>query len=61
MEKLEKFIELYYTKKRNLIIWFDIWKLSYLKELLEKYKFKQIGFIEWIKSNPMPLNPMLII
>ena len=59
MEKLEEFIELYYKKLKKggtLIIWFDLWKLSYLKELLEKYKFKQIRFIEWIKKNPMPLN-----
>ena len=24
--------------------------------MLEKYKFKQIRFIEWIKTNPQPLN-----
>ena len=23
---------------------------------MEKYKFKQIRFIEWIKTNPVPLN-----
>lgn len=59
MKQLELFIEQYYNKLRNggtCIIWFDIWKLSYLKELLEKYKFKQIRFIEWIKTNPQPLN-----
>ena len=59
LEKLEKFIELYYKKLRRggtLIIWFDIWKISYLHELLNKYKFKQIRFIEWIKTNPQPRN-----
>ena len=59
MEKLEEFIKLYYKKLKKggtLIIWFDLWKISYLKELLEKHKFKQIRFIEWIKKNPMPLN-----
>jgi len=59
MENLEQFIELYYKKLKKggtLIIWFDLWKITYLKELLEKYKFKQIRFIEWIKKNPMPLN-----
>ena len=59
LEQLEKFIELYYKKLKKggtLIIWFDLWKISYLKELLEKYKFKQIRFIEWVKKNPMPLN-----
>ena len=37
-------------------MFFDIWKISYLKELLEKYKFKQVRFIEWIKTNPQPRN-----
>jgi DNA modification methylase len=32
------------------------WKISFLKILLEKHKFKQIRFIEWIKTNPQPLN-----
>ncbi len=59
MEKLEKFICEYYQKLKQggtLIIFFDLWKISYLKEIMEKYKFKQIRFIEWIKTNPQPLN-----
>jgi site-specific DNA-methyltransferase (adenine-specific) len=59
MDSLEKFISAYYKKLRSggtLIIFFDIWKISFLKDLLEKYKFKQIRFIEWIKTNPQPLN-----
>ena len=59
MKKLEKFIELYYKKLKKggtLIIWFDLWKITPLKELLDKYKFKQIRMIEWIKTNPIPLN-----
>ena len=59
METLDKFICEYYKKLRKggtLIMFFDIWKLSYLKELFEKNKFKQIRFIEWIKTNPQPLN-----
>ena len=59
MEKLDVFIAEYYKKLRNggtIIIFFDLWKISYLKELMEKYKFKQIRFIEWIKTNPQPLN-----
>lgn len=59
MDILEKFIEQFYKKLKNggtLIIFFDLWKISYLKELLEKYKFKQIRFIEWIKTNPQPIN-----
>lgn len=59
MEILEKFICEYYKKLKNggtIIIFFDIWKISFLKEIMEKYKFKQIRFIEWIKTNPQPLN-----
>ena len=59
IEILEKFICEFYKKLRNggtIIIFFDLWKISILKELMEKYKFKQIRFIEWIKTNPQPLN-----
>lgn len=59
IEILEKFIQQFYKKLRDggtLIIFFDIWKITILKELMEKYKFKQIRFIEWIKTNPQPLN-----
>jgi site-specific DNA-methyltransferase (adenine-specific) len=59
MEKMEEFIKQYYKKLKNggtCIIFFDLWKISYLNELLIKYKFKQIRFIEWIKTNPQPIN-----
>jgi len=59
MEILEKFICEYYKKLKNggtMIIFFDLWKITLLKEMMEKHKFKQIRFIEWIKTNPQPLN-----
>jgi site-specific DNA-methyltransferase (adenine-specific) len=59
MDILEKFVSEYYKKLKKggtLIIFFDLWKITTLKEILEKYKFKQIRFIEWIKTNPQPLN-----
>ena len=59
MEILERFICEYYKKLKTggtIIIFFDLWKISFLKEIMEKYKFKQIRFIEWIKINPQPLN-----
>jgi len=59
MEKLDTFIGEYYKKLRKggtVIIFFDIWKITPLKELMEKHKFKQIRFVEWIKTNPQPLN-----
>ena len=59
MEMLDQFVGEYYKKLKlggTIIIFFDLWKVSYLKELLEKHKFKQIRFIELIKKNPQPLN-----
>ena len=59
MEVLDKFIAEYYKKLKTggtIIIFFDLWKITHLKEIMEKHKFKQIRFIEWIKTNPQPLN-----
>lgn len=59
MELLERFVCEYYKKLKNggtMIMFFDLWKISHLKDIMEKYKFKQIRFIEWIKTNPQPLN-----
>ena len=59
IEKLDDFIKQFYQKLRKggtMIMFFDIWKITILKELMEKHKFKQIRFIEWIKTNPQPLN-----
>ena len=43
-------------KGGTLICFYDLWKLTTLKEYLEKAKFKQLRFIEWLKTNPVPLN-----
>lgn len=59
MEVLEHYICEFYKKLKmggTIIIFFDIWKISELKNVLEKYNFKQIRFIEWIKTNPQPRN-----
>lgn len=59
MEKLDEFIGEYYKKLKKggtLIVFFDLWKITPLKDIMEKHKFKQIRFIEWIKTNPQPLN-----
>ena len=59
---LENYIKEYYKKLKKggtIIIFFDLWKITILKELLEKYNFKQIRMIEWIKTNPQPLNSKL--
>lgn len=39
----------------SLIIWYDIWKISYIKECLEKYKLKQVRLCIWDKKNPPPV------
>ena len=59
LDKLNDFIKEYYRVLKNggtVIIFFDIWKISDLKDILEQNNFKQIRFIEWIKTNPQPLN-----
>jgi site-specific DNA-methyltransferase (adenine-specific) len=59
LELLEEFIKVYYKKLKKggtLILFFDLWKITQLKDLMEKYKFKQIRMIEWIKTNPQPRN-----
>ena len=43
-------------KGGTLICFYDIWKITNLRKYLEDSKFKQIRLIEWIKTNPVPLN-----
>jgi site-specific DNA-methyltransferase (adenine-specific) len=62
IEQLDVFVGEYYKKLKKggtLIMFFDLWKISLLKEIMEKHKFKQIRMIEWIKTNPQPLNSSL--
>jgi len=62
MDKLDEFIGEYYKKLKKggtMIVFFDIWKITPLKDIMEKHKFKQIRFIEWIKTNPQPLNSQI--
>lgn len=58
-QDLKKLCKEYYRVLKphgTVIIFYDIWKISYLKEALEEEKFKQIRFVEWIKTNPVPIN-----
>lgn len=43
-------------KGGTLILFYDIWKSNQMKELGEKYKFKQLRVGQWVKNNPVPLN-----
>ena len=68
IEELSEFIKLFYNKLRiggTCIIFFDLWKIETLKKLMVEIRktkkknwvgFKQIRLIEWIKTNPVPLN-----
>lgn len=46
-------------KGGTLILFFDIWKSSMIKEVAEKNKFKQLRICQWQKSNPVPINSKL--
>ena len=62
VNELEPFIkEMHRVLKPSgtLICFYDLWKLSYLARLFEDNKFKQLRYIEWIKTNPMPINSKL--
>ena len=59
LETLDKFVKEFYRVLRKggtAIIFFDIWKLSDLKSIYESAKFKQLRFMEWVKTNPQPRN-----
>ena len=59
MDDLEDSVKEYYRILKDggtCIIFCDIWKLTLVKDMMEKHKFKQIRLIDWIKTNPVPLN-----
>lgn len=43
-------------KSGTLICFYDIWKVTTLKGYFENAGFKQLRLIEWLKTNPVPLN-----
>ena len=57
IDDLEKAINEFYRILRpggSCIIFFDIWKIETLTKLLSK--FSKHRFIEWVKTNPVPIN-----
>ena len=59
LEQLELFVKHFYRVLKpggTCIVFFDLWKITNLKDMLDSEKFKQIRFIEWIKTNPQPIN-----
>ena len=43
----------------TMIMFYDLWKLTNLADIMEKSKFKQLRFLEWVKTNPVPINSKL--
>lgn len=39
-----------------MVCFYDLWKIETLKLIMEEVGFKQIRFIEWVKTNPVPIN-----
>lgn len=42
-----------------IIVWYDLWKLGLLQKILltsSKNSFRMFRFIEWVKTNPVPIN-----
>ena len=40
----------------TFICFYDVWKLESLKRMVEDVGFSKLRAIEWLKSNPVPLN-----
>lgn len=40
----------------TMICFYDLWKIETIKHYYDNNKFKQIRFIEWLKTNPVPIN-----
>ncbi|OQX74963.1 MAG: DNA modification methylase [Campylobacteraceae bacterium 4484_4] len=56
---LETIIPSFYRvlkKGGTAIIFYDLWKITPLSEALKQSGFKQLRFLEWLKTNPVPLN-----
>lgn len=48
-----------YRALRNggtMIVFYDLWKITTLADAMASAGFKQLRFIEWLKTNPVPLN-----
>lgn len=40
----------------KLIMFFDVWKMGFIKDLAENFKFQQPRIGVWVKNNPVPIN-----
>lgn len=46
-------------KSGTIICFYDLWKITALRKYLEDNNFRQIRFVEWVKTNPVPINSRL--
>jgi DNA modification methylase len=55
---LAVFKEAHRTMKNGatLICFYDLWKIESLKTILESCGFRMFRLIEWVKTNPVPIN-----
>lgn len=44
------------VKGGTMVVFYDLWKIQELKELLESIGFRMFRMIEWLKTNPVPIN-----
>lgn len=56
MEKVIKECYRVLSTSGTIICFYDLWKIDRLREYLCNAGFCQLRFIEWIKTNPVPLN-----
>ena len=56
LEKVFKEAQLILVDGGTMICFYDLWKIETIKQYYENNKFKQIRFLEWIKTNPVPIN-----
>ena len=59
LETLSKFVNEFHRvlkKGGSCIIFFDLWKLETLSNLLTEAGFCKLRYIEWMKTNPVPIN-----
>jgi len=52
------FTDCYRTLRKGgtIIVFYDIWKIETLSNILKTCGFKMLRFVEWVKTNPVPLN-----
>lgn len=56
---LDRVLKEFYRVLRDggtVIVFYDIWKLQSLKKWMEDAGFGQVFFIQWEKTNPVPIN-----